>query len=286
MMSFGNPLTFGDLEISEFLSSPSNETYNFPYDEPIDNQPNLFEAHSFAKSYPPTTRSSMTAASSLQSEYPGAFIGTIPESLTEDKNHGKVMLPTRSRAIHESKRREQNRRAQRNYRERRDNRLKEVEKENDDLNQRASQLLAENQQLRQHLQKAVSQCRAHHNYDNLQQLVIDSGMNARTAAPVVANTPTTPGILKAASPKMRQSSVKLRQHHPLDNIQTGPLDAVATWNTIQDHWLCKKGYVRIEDVYMKLGVETCDLKSQVKHEKASILRVIEGCATGKYHELI
>ncbi|KAL2014181.1 hypothetical protein VTN00DRAFT_1706 [Thermoascus crustaceus] len=185
----------------------------------------------------------------------------------------------------QSRRKAQNRAAQRAFRERKERHVRELEQKLSDLEQASNTLHADNERLKRELAKYATENEILRATSNAG---IGSGVNGRGADPET----TTTGPMKYSPTDFYSSVLAEGERMPTHRItvseETGErlLDAGATWDMIQGHELFKRGLVDIGDVCERLkGVARCDGQGPV-FEESVVRRAIEESVAGGSDELI
>jgi AP-1-like transcription factor len=137
-------------------------------------------------------------------------------------------------------------------------------------------LVAENQHLKQQLQEGFGE-----------QALTPALEEPSVTSPSVTSPPTSLPDPVISTPATRPRKISNQNHSYASSPEqshSNLLDGRMTWNLIQSHWLYKRGYIRIEDVYQKLKIVSGGNQLQTLRDRAAVIHAIESCATGKYHE--
>ncbi|KAK3393132.1 hypothetical protein B0H63DRAFT_11235 [Podospora didyma] len=178
----------------------------------------------------------------------------------------------------QSRRKAQNRAAQRAFRERKERHVKDLETRLQQLEQREQQTATENERLRRDLQRVSTENEI---------LRATSLVGGSAGSPASNATPTTTGPM-SYNPKDFYSNV-LQNHAnktPSHRIVTSDdgerlLAAGATWDLIINHELFKRGRVDIGDVSERLKpLAKCDGQGPVFEESAIIEAIEKSVASG------
>ncbi|KAI9805377.1 MAG: hypothetical protein M1833_005831 [Piccolia ochrophora] len=182
----------------------------------------------------------------------------------------------------QSRRKAQNRAAQRAFRERKERHVKELEQKLTTLEQNSTTLVADNERLKRELQKVATE----------NEILRATSTSTRTqAGDAAANSVVGP---MNYSPTDFYTSVldahdnKIPSHRIVVSEATGErlLAAGATWDFIQEHDLFKKGLVDVGDVCERLKkIAKCDGQGPVFEER-DIIEAIEASAASGSDELI
>ncbi|KAL4892980.1 hypothetical protein BDV59DRAFT_179204 [Aspergillus ambiguus] len=188
----------------------------------------------------------------------------------------------------QTKRKAQNRAAQRAFRERKERHVRELEEKVNSLQQESSTLMADNERLKQQLAKFTTEneiLRATSQSAAAQRSPHGAGPDAE---------PTTTGPLNysptdfSARLAPEGSGEPSRRHRVTICEKTGErlLDAGATWDLIQEHDLFRRGLVDIGDVSDRLkGLAQCDGQGPAFAEN-QVRQAIEESAAANRDELI
>ncbi|KAL1971053.1 hypothetical protein VTN77DRAFT_4 [Rasamsonia byssochlamydoides] len=184
----------------------------------------------------------------------------------------------------QSRRKAQNRAAQRAFRERKERHVRELEQKVSDLEQTSNHLYADNERLKRELAKVSTE-------NEILRATTQSALNGHHGESESEQTTTGP---MRFSPTDLYSSVTGEKgerkvaHRIVVSEETGErlLDAGATWDMIQNHTLFKQGLVDIGDVCERLkGHVRCDGQGPV-FEEGRVLKAIEESVAGGNDELI
>ncbi|KKK24610.1 hypothetical protein AOCH_007020, partial [Aspergillus ochraceoroseus] len=237
----------------EDLQGNFNSLNYQPYD------PNFHPAaHSFGPpSQSPSESYSKQSTSSNpehinQHQYSGSVEGRndfVPDplSLVRSSSEEKEGLMTPA----QSKRKAQNRAAQRAFRERKERHVRELEEKVTNLQQESTTLLAANERMKRELARYTTE-------NEILRATSSASGGADGRSPRCAEPPTETGPM-AYSPTDFYSSLvpkgkSARLHRVMYCSQTGErlLDAQATWDLIQSHEQCQRGLLDIADVTARL----------------------------------
>ncbi|KAJ9241734.1 transcriptional regulator family: bZIP [Paecilomyces variotii] len=183
----------------------------------------------------------------------------------------------------QSRRKAQNRAAQRAFRERKERHVRELEQKLNDLEQASTTLHADNERLKRELAKYATE-------NEILRATAHSGLGSNNGrGPQEA---TTTGPMQFSPTDFYSSVLKEGEPSPVHRItvseETGErlLDAGATWDLIQQHEMFKRGLVDIGVVCERLrGVARCDGQGPV-FEESRIRKAIEESVAGGSDELI
>ncbi|KAL2161199.1 hypothetical protein VTH06DRAFT_8418 [Thermothelomyces fergusii] len=198
--------------------------------------------------------------------------GRKPHSNSEDDD----LTPAQSR------RKAQNRAAQRAFRERKERHVRDLEHRLQELEQAQSEAVSENERLRRDLQRMETE----------NEILRATSMVAARAGTPAAAAPTTTGPM-TYNPTDFYSNVlqghanKTPSHRIVTSERGERLLAVgATWDLIINHELFKRGLVNVEAVSQILRPQArCDGQGPV-FEESAILRAIEQSVAENGDELI
>lgn len=201
--------------------------------------------------------------------------GNPPRSSSEEK---EGLTPA------QSKRKAQNRAAQRAFRERKERHVRELEQKVNDLEQESTSLAADNERLKRELAKFAT--------ENEILRATSSSLGGHPNGTRHSPEPTTTGPMQYTPTDFYSSLSSDGYANPLHRVTICPitgerlLGAGATWDFIQAHELFKRGLVNIGNVCERLkGSAQCD--GQGPAFKESIIRkAIEESAAGNQDELI
>ncbi|KAK3311419.1 uncharacterized protein B0T15DRAFT_74802 [Chaetomium strumarium] len=182
----------------------------------------------------------------------------------------------------QSRRKAQNRAAQRAFRERKERHVKELESRLLQLEQAKQEAVSENEKLKRDLQKISTE----------NEILRATSMAAAGAGSPIAAPPTTTGPM-SYKPENFFSNVlqghanKTRSHRIVMSEKGERLLAVgATWELIINHDLCKRGLVNISQVSERLRPQAkCDGQGPV-FEEGAIIEAIEQSVSYDSDELI
>ncbi|OJJ39028.1 hypothetical protein ASPWEDRAFT_735754 [Aspergillus wentii DTO 134E9] len=182
----------------------------------------------------------------------------------------------------QSKRKAQNRAAQRAFRERKERHVKELEQKVDQLEQSSTRLQADNERLKQQLAKfstenEILRATSHNNNNNA------TGNSNHRSDP----EPTTTGPMEYSPTDFYSTLIPDGEPNARHRItvcqKTGErlFDAGATWDLIQGHELFKRGLVDIADVSERLkSIAQCDGQGPAFREGAIRSAIEESAANG------
>ncbi|KAB8215756.1 hypothetical protein BDV33DRAFT_7975 [Aspergillus novoparasiticus] len=207
---------------------------------------------------------------------------TEPTSLDGEPGFGRSSSEEKdSMTPAQSKRKAQNRAAQRAFRERKERHVRELEEKVNNLEQASSNLVADNERLKQELARFTTENEI---------LRATSGSSDRTHNH--SDEPTTTGPLKYTPTDFYSELVPKgepsRLHRVSTCAKTGEklLGAGATWDLIQGHELFKRGLVDIKDVSERLkNITQCDGQGPAFPE-AEVLKAIEESAAANDDDLL
>ncbi|KAI9858751.1 MAG: hypothetical protein M1824_004171 [Vezdaea acicularis] len=212
----------------------------------------------------------------------------------------------------QSRRKAQNRAAQRAFRERKERRVKDLESKLTNLETASSNLAGENQRLKQELHRLSTEneilkatsAHHHHRSTSTSSASNPTSTNSTSTNPSSSSstsnrrtTPTPPPPVLGPmtySPTQFYTSVlsshsnKVPTHRITISELTGErlLDAGAAWDLIHAHPLFGKGLIDVADVCERLKIKaTCDGQGPVFQE-GDVKEAIEACAKGGGDELI
>ncbi|KAI9833334.1 MAG: hypothetical protein M1819_003729 [Sarea resinae] len=260
-------------------SSPLNDHYNQAFQNY--EQYKQFENDRVVGHTPPESNPNPPA--SLNNGDSGISVDFDQEQARRSSSEEKEsMTPAQSR------RKAQNRAAQRAFRERKERHVKELEQKLSSLEQASNSLHADNERLKRELQKVATEneilraTSSHHNGSSSNYLG-----HHESSPSVVGPMSYSPVDFYT---NMRQESHPDRgpSHRITVSEKTGErlLAAGATWDLIQDHALFKRGLVDIGNVCERLKkVAQCDGQGPV-FEECDIQEAIEGSAASGNDELI
>ncbi|PYI18311.1 hypothetical protein BO86DRAFT_390480 [Aspergillus japonicus CBS 114.51] len=183
----------------------------------------------------------------------------------------------------QSKRKAQNRAAQRAFRERKERHVRELEEKVNNLEQESNTLMADNERLKRELARFTTENEI---------LKATSGSFRPPNQQSMGSEPTTTGPLQYSPTDFNptsDSTGELPPRHRVTTCQvTGErlLDAGATWEYIQEHELFKRGSLNIADVYQRLkGAAQCDGTGPAFRE-SEVRKAIEESSAAGSDELI
>ncbi|OGM39841.1 bZIP transcription factor (Fcr3) [Aspergillus bombycis] len=207
---------------------------------------------------------------------------TEPTSLDGELGFGRSSSEEKeSMTPAQSKRKAQNRAAQRAFRERKERHVRELEEKVNSLEQASSNLVADNERLKRELARFTTENEI---------LRATSGSSDRTHHN--SDEPTTTGPLTYTPTDFYSELVPkgepARLHRVSTCAQTGEklLGAGATWDLIQGHELFKRGLVDIRDVSERLkNITQCDGQGPAFPE-TEVLKAIEESAAAHDDDLL
>ncbi|RAL10382.1 putative bZIP transcription factor (Fcr3) [Aspergillus homomorphus CBS 101889] len=184
----------------------------------------------------------------------------------------------------QSKRKAQNRAAQRAFRERKERHVRELEDKVNKMEQESNTLMADNERLKRELAKFTTENEI---------LKATSGSFRPPNQHSMDAEPTMTGPLKYSPTDFNStSSDAAGELPPRHRVTTCPvtgerlLDAGATWEFIQEHDLFKRGSLNIADVYQRLkGAAQCDGTGPAFRE-SEVRKAIEESSAACSDELI
>ncbi|PYH40975.1 putative bZIP transcription factor (Fcr3) [Aspergillus saccharolyticus JOP 1030-1] len=185
----------------------------------------------------------------------------------------------------QSKRKAQNRAAQRAFRERKERHVRELEEKVNNLEQESNTLMADNERLKRELARFTT--------ENEILKATSGSFRSSSQQHSMNSEPTTTGPLQYSptdfNPNPKSASGELPPRHRVTTCQvTGErlLDAGATWEYIQSHELFKRGSLNIADVYQRLkGAAQCDGTGPAFRE-SEVRKAIEESSAACSDELI
>ncbi|KAF5865025.1 hypothetical protein ETB97_005590 [Aspergillus alliaceus] len=182
----------------------------------------------------------------------------------------------------QSKRKAQNRAAQRAFRERKERHVRELEDKVNNLEQASSDLMADNERLKRELARFTTENEI---------LRATSGSGGRTNNNN-SDEPLTTGPMRYSPTDFYSELVPKgepsRLHRVSTCAKTGEklLGAGATWDLIQGHELFKRGLVDIKDVSERLkNITQCDGQGPAFPE-GQVLKAIEESAAANHDDLL
>ncbi|MCJ1282126.1 hypothetical protein MMC26_001449 [Xylographa opegraphella] len=183
----------------------------------------------------------------------------------------------------QSRRKAQNRAAQRAFRERKERHVKDLENKLNSLSAHSTTLLTDNERLKRELQKLATQ-----------NEILRATTGSASQPPLHHVRPPSPiHGPQTYSPTDFQKAVGVDpKQHPVSYEEFGGedgerlLSAGATWDLIQGHELCRKGMVDVGDVCRRLkGRAACDGRGPAFRE-CEVVAAIEGSVICAADELI
>ncbi|OJD24539.1 hypothetical protein ACJ73_04098 [Blastomyces percursus] len=198
----------------------------------------------------------------------------LPRGRSEEK---ETLTPAQSR------RKEQNRAAQRAFRERKERRVRDLEQELNKYKSNYSSLMEDHRSLKRQIEKFATEneiLRATSN-SNAQASVADYGPN---------RVPTPTGLLRNLSDYSAISGNKKELAYRTSSGTRKPgqklLDASATWDLIARHLSSRGVKLDIQDIYDRLKSHTLPDRKGLVVDEAHVLQVIEESAAAGSDELI
>ncbi|KAH0552975.1 hypothetical protein GP486_006828 [Trichoglossum hirsutum] len=176
----------------------------------------------------------------------------------------------------QSRRKAQNRAAQRAFRERKERHVKDLEQKLTSLEQSSSSLMADNERLKRELQKVATE----------NEILRATGINGRGSAGETNGSVVGPMSYSPSefySNLLRSHDNKTPSHRITISDTTGErlLGAGATWDAIQDHSLYKSGLVDVGDVCDRLkNLAKCDGQGPVFEERDIRMAIEQSAASG------
>ncbi|KAF9886085.1 hypothetical protein FE257_012020 [Aspergillus nanangensis] len=196
---------------------------------------------------------------------------------SSEEKEGSNMTPA------QTKRKAQNRAAQRAFRERKERHVRDLEEKLNTMQEASTTLMADNERLKQELAKFTTENEI---------LRATSGSFQQSNQGAADAAPTMTGPLRYSPTdfcsKLVPKGEPIRRHRIAFCEQTGEklLDAGSTWDLIQKHDLFKRGLVDIGDVADRLkGMAQCDGQGPAFRE-SQVHHAIEESAAANRDELI
>ncbi|MCJ1291039.1 hypothetical protein MMC34_002581 [Xylographa carneopallida] len=183
----------------------------------------------------------------------------------------------------QSRRKAQNRAAQRAFRERKERHVKDLENKLNSLSAHSTTLLTDNERLKRELQKLATQ------NEILRATTGPASQpplhNVRPPSPIPGPQTYSPtDFQKAVGVDPKQHPVSYEEFGGEDGERL--LSAGATWDLIQGHELCRKGMVDVGDVCRRLkGRAACDGRGPAFRE-CEVMAAIEESVMSAADELI
>ncbi|KAF7131396.1 hypothetical protein CNMCM5793_004567 [Aspergillus hiratsukae] len=272
-----NPASHGDDLNDPFAS------LNYPPFDPSFRIQNPAAPSSFVPP-PHSPPESFSKHSVSSNEFPNSYaeLGSI-EGGDDQHQHRSSSEEKDNLTPAQSKRKAQNRAAQRAFRERKERHVRELEEKVSTLEQESTTLAADNERLKRELAKYATENEV---------LRATTGQLASSQGRQLDSEPTVTGPMKYTPTDFYSNLVPKGEPAPTHRVticeKTGErlLDAGATWDLIQGHELFKKGLVDIGDVSNRLkGSALCDGQGPAFRE-GQVLRAIEASAAAGRDELI
>ncbi|KAJ6138528.1 hypothetical protein N7471_005014 [Penicillium samsonianum] len=261
--------------------APLNNYQNFPgFDPSFPVDPSFVPApHSPPES---VKHSASSDATSNQHTRPTSFDGD--ESQFADPTLGRSSSEEKESAPAQSKRKAQNRAAQRAFRERKEQHVRDLEEKVSSLEQASDTLQADNERLKRELARFTTENEI---------LRATSQHASRGNASANENPePTVTGPMKYSPTDFHATFMADGPRSPQHRLTVCPitgeklLDAGATWDLIQKHELFERGQLDIGDVTERLkGMSQCDGQGPAFIE-GQVRRAIEESAAVGRDELI
>ncbi|KAH8692941.1 hypothetical protein BGW36DRAFT_385559 [Talaromyces proteolyticus] len=191
----------------------------------------------------------------------------------------------------QSRRKAQNRAAQRAFRERKERRVRELEQKLNDLEQTSTTLHADNERLKQELARIATENEILRATSSTTSPGSGAKGDGATYHDDTENTTTGPmefcprDVEKSIADSQKDGNLA---HRIVISSKTGEklLNARATWDMIQNHRMYKEGLVDIGDVCDRLkGFALCDGQGPV-FEEGRVRRAIEESVASGSDELI
>ncbi|KAE8148725.1 hypothetical protein BDV25DRAFT_157774 [Aspergillus avenaceus] len=207
---------------------------------------------------------------------------TDPTSVDGDPGLGRSSSEEKESGVPaQSKRKAQNRAAQRAFRERKERHVRELEEKVNNLQQSSSTLMADNERLKRELAKFTTE------NEILRATSGSAGRNNN-----LSNEPMMTGPMRYSPTdfysELVPESEPARLHRVSTCAKTGEklLGAGATWDFIQGHELFKRGLVDLKYVSDRLkSLAQCDGQGPAFPE-AEILKAIEESASAHHDDLL
>ncbi|CDM34001.1 transcriptional regulator family: bZIP [Penicillium roqueforti] len=264
--------------------APVNNYQNFPgYIPPFPADPSFVPPpHS-----PPDSvkHSASSDAANTQHTRPTSFDGD--ETQFADPALGRSSSEEKDSAPAQSKRKAQNRAAQRAFRERKEQHVRDLEDKVNSLEQASNTLQADNERLKRELARYTTEneiLRATSQQANRGHVGANENPEPTVTGPMKYSPTDFHTTFMADSPGTSRNL-----HHRLTVCPiTGEklLDAGATWDLIQKHELFERGQLDIGDVTERLkGMSQCDGQGPAFKE-SQVRRAIEESAAAGRDELI
>ncbi|KAI4861812.1 hypothetical protein F4820DRAFT_49201 [Hypoxylon rubiginosum] len=184
----------------------------------------------------------------------------------------------------QSRRKAQNRAAQRAFRERKERHVKDLEAKLASLEEAQHRTASENEKLKRDLQKMSTEneiLRATSNVQAAAAAHLPGGGSMMSSPP-----PTTTGPMQYSptdfySDLLQNHANKTPSHRVVESGGERLLAAGATWDYIINHELFKKGRVDVGDVSLRLKSQAkCDGQGPVFEERVILQAIVESVASG------
>ncbi|KAL1865072.1 hypothetical protein Plec18167_009541 [Paecilomyces lecythidis] len=274
-------------QTENFRGAPHSDHFNPASYDPF-SESFRFDPSALIGPVPPQSPpDSFSKNSSVTNELAADLSRTSPEAAEDaagDQNAGRSSSEEKeSLTPAQSRRKAQNRAAQRAFRERKERHVRELEQKLNDLEQASTTLHADNERLKRELAKFATE-------NEILRATAHSGLGSSHGRGLPEATTTGP--MRFSPTDFYSSILKEGEPSPVHRItvseETGErlLDAGATWDLIQQHEMFKRGLVDIGNVCERLkGVARCDGQGPV-FEESHIRKAIEESVAGGSDELI
>ncbi|KAF2834259.1 hypothetical protein M501DRAFT_1020929 [Patellaria atrata CBS 101060] len=255
----------------QFVGLPQGPSYAEEPKDHIDTSfiPTAYDQFHFT----PTTTAPLIPASPPSSSHtplPTASINPTPVEADREQRASSEEKETLTPA--QSRRKAQNRAAQRAFRERKERHVKDLEAKLSALESSASSLQSDNERLKLALQRATTE------NEILRATSSTLSLPPSPTTPPEAYTATTAGLTRSGSSSMRNGNGW--------DVAGSMLPAGATWDLIQAHPLVKQGLVDIGDVTERLKrVARCNGQGPV-FDEGEVWRAVEESRRAGGDELI
>ncbi|KAI1343331.1 hypothetical protein F5Y15DRAFT_231164 [Xylariaceae sp. FL0016] len=184
----------------------------------------------------------------------------------------------------QSRRKAQNRAAQRAFRERKERHVKDLEAKLASLEAAQSQTASENEKLKRDLQKMSTENEILRATSSVAQAAAAASSGSMSPP---GGVPTTTGPMQYNptdfySDLLQNHANKTPSHRVVESLAGEKLLAAgATWDFIINHELFKKGLVDVGDVSERLKTQAkCDGQGPVFEERAVLKAIVESVASG------
>ncbi|OTB04711.1 hypothetical protein M426DRAFT_320574 [Hypoxylon sp. CI-4A] len=183
----------------------------------------------------------------------------------------------------QSRRKAQNRAAQRAFRERKERHVKDLEAKLASLEAQQHQTASENEKLKRDLQKMSTENEILRATSNAQSGALSSSPH-RPPPPAALTTTTGPTRYNPTefySDLLQNHANKTPSHRIVESGGERLLAAGATWDYIINHDMFKKGLVDVGDVSLRLKSQAkCDGQGPVFEERVVLQAIVESVASG------